>query len=48
LQEAQATVLTSPLGAVVPGVVIVAIVVGANLLADSIRDAFDKGGGIAQ
>ena len=48
LQEAQSTVLTSPLGAVVPGVVIVAIVVGANLLADSIRDAFDKGGGIAQ
>jgi peptide/nickel transport system permease protein len=48
MQEAQSTVLTAPLGAFVPGAVIVAIVVGANLLADSIRDTFDKGGGIAQ
>jgi peptide/nickel transport system permease protein len=48
LQEAQSTVFTAPLGAFVPGIVIVAIVSGANLLADSIRDALDTGGGIAR
>jgi peptide/nickel transport system permease protein len=46
--DAQSTVLTAPLGAIVPGAVIVSIVVGFNLLADSIRDTFDTGGGISQ
>jgi peptide/nickel transport system permease protein len=48
MQEAQSTVLTAPLGAFIPGVVIVSMVVGVNLLADSIRDTFDTGGGITQ
>jgi peptide/nickel transport system permease protein len=48
MQEAQATVLTAPLAAIVPGAVIVSIVVSVNLLADSIRDTFDTGGGISQ
>jgi peptide/nickel transport system permease protein len=47
MQEAQATVLTAPLGAIVPGLVIVAIVVGANLLADALRDR-SNGGGMSQ
>ncbi|MCW2876088.1 MAG: transporter permease [Sphaerisporangium sp.] len=41
LQEAQATVLTAPLGAVAPGVVLVVLVVGVNLLADGLRDVAD-------
>jgi peptide/nickel transport system permease protein len=45
LQEAQSTVITSPLGAVIPGLVIIAIVLGVNLLADGLRDALDSGGG---
>jgi peptide/nickel transport system permease protein len=48
MQEAQSTVISAPLGAIIPGLVIVSIVVGANLLADSIRDSFDAGGGISQ
>jgi peptide/nickel transport system permease protein len=48
MQEAQATVLTAPLGAVLPGLVIVMIVTGVNLLADAIRDKLDSGGGIGQ
>ncbi|WP_431915323.1 ABC transporter permease [Nonomuraea jabiensis] len=38
LQEAQATVLTAPAGAVAPGVLLVVLVVGVNLLADGLRD----------
>ncbi|MBE1585229.1 ABC transporter permease [Nonomuraea angiospora] len=38
LQEAQATVLTAPTGAVAPGVLLVVLVVGVNLLADGLRD----------
>ncbi|TDD53810.1 ABC transporter permease [Nonomuraea terrae] len=41
LQEAQATVLTAPLGAVAPGVLLVVLVVGVNLLADGFRDLAD-------
>ena len=41
LQEAQATVLSAPLGAIAPGVVIVVIVLGANMLADGLRAHFD-------
>ena len=48
MQEAQSTVLSAPLGAVVPGLVIVAIVLGANLLADAVRDKAGRSGGIAQ
>ncbi|MDR2509805.1 MAG: ABC transporter permease [Spirochaetaceae bacterium] len=48
MQEAQSTVFTSPLGAVVPGVVIVAIVLGVNLLADSVRDKAGRSGGLSQ
>jgi peptide/nickel transport system permease protein len=47
MQEAQSTVLTSPLGAIVPGMVILMIVIGGNLLADAIRDRSGPGG-IAQ
>lgn len=41
LQEAQATVLTSPTGAVAPGVLLVVLVVGVNLVADGFRDLAD-------
>ncbi|MEU4405861.1 ABC transporter permease [Streptosporangium sp. NPDC023963] len=41
LQEAQATVLTAPLGAVAPGVLLVVLVVGVNLIADGLRDVAD-------
>ena len=41
LQGAQSTVLTAPWGAVAPGVVIVLIVLGANSLADGLRERFD-------
>jgi peptide/nickel transport system permease protein len=48
MQGAQSTVLTAPLGAIVPGAVIIAIVIGVNLLADSIRDRYGVAGGISQ
>jgi len=48
MQEAQSTVLIAPLGAILPGIVIVMIVAGVNLLADAIRDMLDSGGGISQ
>ncbi|AEF82760.1 ABC transporter permease [Leadbettera azotonutricia] len=48
MQNAQSTVLTAPLGAIVPGLAIIAIVIGVNLLADAIRDKYGAGGGIAQ
>lgn len=41
LQEAQGTVLTAPWGAIAPGLVVVAVVLGANFLADGLRDRFD-------
>lgn len=41
LQQAQSTVLTAPWGAIAPGLVIVAIVLGANFLADGLRDLVD-------
>ncbi|TQS47155.1 ABC transporter permease [Cryptosporangium phraense] len=41
LQEAQATVLTAPLGALAPGVALVLLVVGVNLVADGLRDVAD-------
>jgi peptide/nickel transport system permease protein len=44
LQEAQSTVLTSPLGAVLPGLAIIVMVAGVNLLADAIRDMIDSHG----
>ncbi|MEU8381135.1 ABC transporter permease [Streptosporangium sp. NPDC048865] len=41
LQEAQATVLTAPVGAVAPGVLLVVLVIGVNLIADGLRDVAD-------
>ena len=41
LQGAQATVLNAPWAAIAPGVMIVAIVLGANFLADGLRERFD-------
>ncbi|GAA5187058.1 ABC transporter permease [Rugosimonospora acidiphila] len=41
LQEAQATVLTAPLGAIAPGVLLIMLVVGVNLIADGLRDVAD-------
>jgi peptide/nickel transport system permease protein len=41
LQEAQSTVYTAPIGAVAPGIVLVTLVIGINLLADGLRDIGD-------
>jgi peptide/nickel transport system permease protein len=41
LQEAQSTVYTAPIGAVAPGIVLVSLVIGINLLADGLRDVGD-------
>ncbi|HTF12990.1 MAG TPA: ABC transporter permease [Asanoa sp.] len=41
LQEAQSTVLTAPIGAIAPGVLLVVLVVGVNLVADGLRDVAD-------
>lgn len=41
LQEAQATVLTSPIAAIAPGVLLVCLVIGMNLVADGLRDIGD-------
>jgi peptide/nickel transport system permease protein len=41
LQEAQAPVLTSPVGAIAPGVLLVMLVIGVNLIADGLRDVAD-------
>ncbi|WP_457099832.1 ABC transporter permease [Microbacterium sp. P5_E9] len=41
LQEAQGTVLTAPVGALAPGVAIVALVLGVNFLADGLRERAD-------
>lgn len=37
LQEAQGTVLTAPLGAIVPGIALVVLVLGVNFIADGLR-----------
>ncbi|MDR3130244.1 MAG: ABC transporter permease [Treponema sp.] len=47
MQEAQAAALTSPLGAVIPGLLIVMIVSGVNLLSDALRDKLGGGEGIS-
>lgn len=41
LQEAQGTVYTAPFGAVAPGIALVLLVIGINLLADGLRDIAD-------
>jgi len=41
LQEAQATVLTSPIAAIAPGLLLVCLVIGMNLVADGLRDVAD-------
>ncbi|GAA0449533.1 peptide ABC transporter permease [Paractinoplanes deccanensis] len=41
LYEAQATVLTSPVAALAPGIALVVLVVGMNLTADGLRDLTD-------
>jgi peptide/nickel transport system permease protein len=41
LQEAQGTVYTAPVGALAPGAALVVLVLGANLLADGLRDLLD-------
>lgn len=41
LQEAQATFTTAPAGAIAPGVLLVLLVIGVNLIADGLRDTPD-------
>jgi peptide/nickel transport system permease protein len=41
LQQAQGTVYVAPLGAIAPGIALVVLVLGMNLLADGLQDAFD-------
>ncbi len=41
LQEAQGTVYTAPLAAIAPGLALVSLAIGVNLLADGLRDAID-------
>jgi peptide/nickel transport system permease protein len=41
LQEAQGTVLVAPVGAIAPGVLLVVLVIGINLVADGLRDIGD-------
>ena len=41
LQQAQSTVFIAPLGVILPGLALVALVVGINFLADGIRDRLD-------
>lgn len=41
LQEAQGTVFTAPLGAIVPGIALVSLAIGVNLLADGLRETID-------
>jgi peptide/nickel transport system permease protein len=41
LQEAQGTVYTAPLGAIAPGIALVTLAIGVNLLADGLRDRID-------
>lgn len=41
LQEAQSTVYTAPFGAIAPGIALLVLVIGVNLLADGLRDWAD-------
>ena len=41
LQEAQGTVYTAPIAAIAPGIALVSLVIGINLLADGLRDSID-------
>ena len=41
LQEAQGTVYTAPIGAIAPGIALVTLVIGVNLVADGLRDVGD-------
>ncbi|MHB9758462.1 ABC transporter permease [Streptomyces sp. BYX5S] len=41
LQEAQATFTTAPAGALAPGMLLVLLVIGVNLIADGLRDVLD-------
>ncbi|MGW1723355.1 ABC transporter permease [Streptomyces sp. NPDC002306] len=41
LQEAQATFTTAPAGALAPGILLVLLVIGVNLVADGLRDTLD-------
>ncbi|WP_221357174.1 ABC transporter permease [Streptomyces beigongshangae] len=41
LQEAQATFTTAPAGALAPGILLVVLVIGVNLVADGLRDTLD-------
>ena len=41
LQEAQATVMTSPIAAIAPGLLLVALVISVNLIADGLREVAD-------
>ena len=41
LQEAQSTVYTAPMGAILPGIALVSLVIGINLFADGLRDMVD-------
>jgi peptide/nickel transport system permease protein len=44
LQEAQSTVLVAPSAAILPGLLLVATIIGVNLLADGLRDVADPTG----
>lgn len=41
LQEAQGTVFSAPIGAIAPGIALVSLVIGINLLADGLRERND-------
>jgi peptide/nickel transport system permease protein len=41
LQEAQGTVYTAPIAAIAPGIALVSLVIGVNLLADGLRELAD-------
>lgn len=41
LHEAQGTVFTSPVGAIAPGVALVVLIIGVNLIADGLREIGD-------
>ncbi|MCO6050326.1 ABC transporter permease [Mesorhizobium sp. RP14(2022)] len=41
LQEAQGTVFSAPIGAITPGIALVSLVIGINLLADGLRERND-------
>jgi peptide/nickel transport system permease protein len=45
LQEAQATFTTAPAGALAPGILLVLLVIGVNLIADGLRETLDPATG---